>query len=171
MKHPKSLTLLLAAVLLLSLCACGSAPEGAPSLTTVPSGTPAAAPVPTPVPSTAAEPTPEPAPTATPEPSSEPAPVTETIPESAVPAAQHPAAEPTTEIKPVAEPASDPKSTALGFVGSDVSALYAAVGYPISSSYAPSCLGDGEDGELVYDGFTVYTFKATSGGETVSVVL
>ena len=88
-----------------------------------------------------------------------------------MPAAQQPAAEPAPETKPAAEPASDPKTAAASLVGSDVSALYSAVGYPISSSYAPSCLGDGEDGELVYDGFVVYTFKAASGGETVSVVL
>ena len=30
---------------------------------------------------------------------------------------------------------------------------------PESSSYAGSCLGPGEDGELHYDGFTVYTYK------------
>ena len=30
---------------------------------------------------------------------------------------------------------------------------------PESVSYASSCLGSGEDGELVYNGFTVYTYK------------
>ena len=44
--------------------------------------------------------------------------------------------------------------------------LYAAIGKPLSSDYAPSCLIDGDDGELIYDGFTVYTERdATS--ETV----
>ena len=37
--------------------------------------------------------------------------------------------------------------------------LYAAIGEPSGSSYASSCLGPGEDGELYYDGFTVYTYK------------
>ena len=33
------------------------------------------------------------------------------------------------------------------------------IGEPESVSYASSCLGSGEDGELVYNGFTVYTYK------------
>lgn len=137
MKHPKTITLLLLAVMLLGLCACGS--EGAPSPTPEADAAPAITPVP------AAEPA------ATPEPSAEPEP------------------EPSAEPEP--ESGSDAKAAAEALVGSDVSELYEAIGYPVSSSYAPSCLGDGEDGELVYDGFTVYTFKAASGGETVTVVL
>ena len=111
-----------------------------------PSPTPEAAPAPaiTPVPA------PEPA-AATPEPSAEPEP------------------EPSAEPEP--ESGSDAKAAAEALIGSDVSELYEAIGYPVSSSYAPSCLGDGEDGELIYDGFTVYTFKAASGAETVNVVL
>ena len=54
----------------------------------------------------------------------------------------------------------DLKSIAEGLVGRPVSELYAAIGNPLSSSYAPSCLVvDGEDGELIYDGFIVYTEK------------
>lgn len=54
----------------------------------------------------------------------------------------------------------DLKAIAEGLVGRPVSELYAAIGSPISSSYAPSCLVvDGEDGELIYDGFVVYTEK------------
>ena len=48
--------------------------------------------------------------------------------------------------------------------------LIAAIGSPISSSYAPSCLGPGEDGELIYNGFTVYTYRE-NGVETVEDVL
>lgn len=40
-----------------------------------------------------------------------------------------------------------------------VSELYALIGEPQSSDYAPSCLGDGEDGMLYYDGFVVYTYR------------
>lgn len=41
-----------------------------------------------------------------------------------------------------------------------VSELYEAIGEPISSDYAPGCVEPGsEDGELVYDGFTVYTVR------------
>lgn len=51
----------------------------------------------------------------------------------------------------------------------DVSELYAAVGQPNSSDYAPSCIGDGEDGNLYYDGFTVYTYRE-GGSESVEYV-
>lgn len=169
MKHSKTITLLLTAVLLLSLCACGSdaptqeatpAPEAsaAPALTPVPTAEPSAAPEPT------AEPEPSAAPEDTPAPEAEPEPEPET--------GSTPVSAPETVPADIqSSPQSALKDTALELVGSDVSALYDAVGYPISSSYAPSCVGDGEDGELVYDGFTVYTFKAASGGETISVVL
>ena len=61
------------------------------------------------------------------------------------------------------------KATAAGYVGADVSALYAAVGRPASSDYAPSCLGTGEDGNLYYDGFTVYTYRE-NGSEIIQYV-
>ena len=48
---------------------------------------------------------------------------------------------------------------AESYIGKEVSELIAAIGEPESSSYASSCLGSGEDGELVYNGFTVYTYK------------
>lgn len=48
--------------------------------------------------------------------------------------------------------------------------LIAAIGEPESSDYAPSCLGEGEDGNLYYDGFTVYTYRDTDGQETVNYV-
>ena len=44
-------------------------------------------------------------------------------------------------------------------IDQDVSALYAAIGEPSDSSYASSCLGPGEDGELYYEGFTVATYR------------
>ena len=86
-----------------------------------------------------------------------------------------PAAEAQTNAEPQQTTASQPaavsadKTTASGYVGSDVSALYAAIGRPASSDYAPSCLGDGEDGNLYYDGFTVYTYRE-NGSETVQYV-
>ncbi|MBQ3356680.1 MAG: hypothetical protein IJG45_06145 [Oscillospiraceae bacterium] len=49
--------------------------------------------------------------------------------------------------------------------------LIAKIGKPVSESYASSCLGDGEDGELYYDGFTVYTYRDTDGTETVYDVM
>lgn len=51
-----------------------------------------------------------------------------------------------------------------------VETLYAAIGQPQSSDYAPSCLEvGGEDGNLYYEGFTVYTLR-TAEGETVIFV-
>jgi hypothetical protein len=45
-------------------------------------------------------------------------------------------------------------------IGEDVAALYDAIGEPMDSSYAPSCLKPGgEDGELYYNGFTVATIR------------
>ena len=59
---------------------------------------------------------------------------------------------------------------ARAYIGQSASSLIAALGSPISSSYAPSCLGPGEDGELIYSGFTVYTYRE-NGVETVEDVL
>ncbi len=62
------------------------------------------------------------------------------------------------------EPQEDPeiaarRSQALELVGEDVTKLIDALGEPLERNYAPSCLGGGEDGELVYEGFTVYTYR------------
>lgn len=58
---------------------------------------------------------------------------------------------------------------ARGLIGQSVEELYAQVGEPLSAEYAPSCLGDGDDGELVYDGFIVYTYRE-EGSELVEDV-
>ena len=151
MKHLRTIvTLLLAAALVLTLAACGGSPEDSAQKDPVQSVTP--------TPEENSDNAPECSPTSS----------TETTPEATLiptPEAQQP------EENTTSQPPADPKAAAEGMVGSDVSALYAAIGYPVSSSYAPSCLGDGEDGELVYDGFTVYTFKDINGAETVQVVL
>ena len=47
--------------------------------------------------------------------------------------------------------------------------LIAVLGEPLSSEYGPSCLGDGKDGELKYDGFIVYTTQKGS-AETITLV-
>ena len=54
-------------------------------------------------------------------------------------------------------------------VDKSVEELFDLIGEPDSSEYAPSCLGEGEDGCLYYDGFTVFTYK-TADGETVTFV-
>ena len=52
-----------------------------------------------------------------------------------------------------------------------VGALISAIGQPISKSYASSCIGDGQDGEWIYQGFTVYTYRDTNGSERVEDVM
>ena len=52
--------------------------------------------------------------------------------------------------------------------GATVDELYDAIGKPISASYSASCMvADGEDGLLVYDGFTVSTTRFPNGQEIV----
>lgn len=51
------------------------------------------------------------------------------------------------------------KAAATALIGEDVSKLYEAIGEPADSAYTSSCLGAGEDGELYYDGFVVYTYR------------
>ena len=59
-----------------------------------------------------------------------------------------------------ANPAADKKALAESCIDKDVSELYALIGEPESSDYAPSCLVEGgEDGMLYYDGFVVYTTR------------
>ena len=48
---------------------------------------------------------------------------------------------------------------ARSFIGKDVQDLIDELGEPAERSYAPSCVGKGEDGELQYEGFTVYTYR------------
>lgn len=74
--------------------------------------------------------------------------------------------------EPEAEEEQKPLSTeeavaaAKTCIDKPVSALYDLIGEPGDSDYAPSCFGDGEDGNLYYDGFTVYTYRE-NGEETV----
>ena len=51
------------------------------------------------------------------------------------------------------------KALAESCIDKDVSKLYELIGKPESSEYAPSCLVDGEDGALYYEGFVVYTTR------------
>ena len=93
---------------------------------------------------------------------SEPAAVDTTTPD--------PAAESTETAEPAEETGGSLLEIAKGYEGANVDELIAAIGEPNSSDYAPSCLGEGEDGNLYYDGFTVYTYRDTSGAETVNYV-
>ena len=52
------------------------------------------------------------------------------------------------------------KAIAMSLIKHPVSELYDAIGQPISSDYAPGCVEpNSEDGELIYNGFTVYTVR------------
>ena len=99
-----------------------------------------------------------------PAPVSTPAPVQETAVPTEAPIEE--AAEP----EAPAEEAVDLKAVAESYIDKDVSELFAAIGEPLESLYAPSCLGDGEDGEHRYEGFTVYTYKEGE-SEIVRVVI
>ena len=106
----------------------------------------------------------------------EPAEVTEEpAAESAEPAAEPSAAPeaseaPAEESEAPAEEEPSPLEAAKEFEGAPLEDLIAAIGEPLSSDYAPSCLGEGEDGNLYYDGFTVYTYRDGDGSETVNYV-
>ena len=58
---------------------------------------------------------------------------------------------------------------ARALIDHPVEELYEAIGQPNDQKYASSCLGEGEDGELYYDGFTVYTYRETE--ETIYDVM
>ena len=119
----KIVILLLAAVLLLGLCACGKE-EAAPT-----------------------------EPVLNVQPKEEAAVVPE-APEAVIETQASAEAAPETEA-----PAADKKALAESCIDKDISELYALIGEPESSDYAPSCMVEGEDGSLYYDGFVVYTTR------------
>ena len=61
------------------------------------------------------------------------------------------------------------KELAEGCIEKSVDDLFALIGQPDSTDYAPSCLGPGEDGMLYYEDFIVYTYRE-DGKETVEYV-
>ena len=67
------------------------------------------------------------------------------------------------------EPKAPTAADAKAYIGKSASSLISALGSPISSQYSPSCMGDGEDGELVYNGFTVYTYREAGNEKVVDV--
>ena len=71
-----------------------------------------------------------------------------------------------TEPTKVEQPSQNPVEIAKSYIDKPIEELYAVIGQPLSSDYASSCLGPGEDGLLEYDGFVVYTYRE-NGKETV----
>lgn len=183
----KKLTILLCSLLCLTtLAGCGSPSGGASSWVESSASQPTAQPaqsvpdaslpdvsVP---PEDSSQPEEEPSPAAsepqsarsTPEPAvTAPETKPETKPE---PAGSTPESAPTPEPEPQPETPAATKETASAYIGHSVSSLIAAIGSPSGSDYTPSCQGDGEDGELFYDGFTVYTYRE-NGTEIVQDVV
>ena len=140
----KKLCILMAVLLLIGLTACGEKPEPAPE--------------------------PE-----------QPAVETPAEPEQTPEEPEEPAAEQTEEETPAEDPVDPPaeeeKETnplfeqALALIDCSVEELYDTVGMPIDYMYADSCLGEGEDGELYYDGFTVYTYRDLEDNEHIYDVM
>ena len=97
---------------------------------------------------------------------------TDTPAATAVPATAAPtAAEESAAPAPTEAPGADTAALVekiLAMEGQPVEDLYALVGEPNSSDYTPSCLVmGGQDGQLEYDGFTVYTLVQPDGSETI----
>lgn len=58
---------------------------------------------------------------------------------------------------------------ARSYIGKSASSLISGIGSPTSSQYSPSCMGDGDDGELYYGDFTVYTYREGDSEKVVDV--
>ena len=130
------------------------------------SSSPAAAPAPTETaaPAESAAPVETEAPVETPAPSAEPEP-------SAEPVATLPDAGLVRDTKASPSPSEALFELAKSYVDKPLAELQAEIGEPVSSNYVSSCLiPGGEDGELHYDGFTVYTVKSGD-SETVQDVI
>ena len=129
-------------------------------------------PDPTPAPAETAAPAESAAPVETEAPAETPAPSAEPEPEpSAEPVATLPDAGLVRDTKASPSPSEALFELAKGYVDKPLSELQAEIGEPVSSSYVSSCLiPGGEDGELHYDGFTVYTVKSGD-SETVQDVI
>ena len=93
------------------------------------------------------------------------------------PASQNdPTNEPAQQVtEPSEEQTTEPEMTAFQLAEScidkSLEELIALIGEPESADYAPSCLnpGVGEDGNLYYEGFVVYTYREGN-SETVQYV-
>ena len=159
----KKLTALISVLaLLLSLCACSSASEGTPSAGV--SKDPAASQAVSDNPVQNSEPVDSP-------PSD---PVNESdAPGSGGEPSSFPAVESDAPGTGGELSSDERKAIAESLIDHPVSELYEAIGEPISSDYAPGCVGDvaSEDGELIYDGFTVYTVRTADREEYVYDVL
>ena len=66
---------------------------------------------------------------------------------------------------------SELEQKAADLIGKDASKAYDAFGTADSEEYAPSCLGDGEDGVLTFGDVSVYTYRESGNEEITSVII
>lgn len=92
-------------------------------------------------------------------------------PEAPAPAEETPAPAEAAEETPAGEETQDPAEIVariLEMQGQPVEDLIDWLGEPESREYSSSCLVEGgQDGQLCYDGFTVYTLVQPDGTETI----
>ena len=137
----------------LLLIGCGSS---SPAATPAPTET--AAPAESSAPAESAAPVETEVPAETPAPSAEPV---ATLPDAGL----------VRDTKASPSPSEALFELAKSYVDKPLAELQAEIGEPVSSNYVSSCLiPGGEDGELQYDGFTVYTVKSGD-SETVQDVI
>ena len=77
--------------------------------------------------------------------------------------------EPAVAEEPAAPTPEEALAIAMGYIGRPVAELISVIGEPGEKDYAKSCMGPGEDGNLYYDGFIVYTYLE-DGEETIQDV-
>ena len=77
--------------------------------------------------------------------------------------------EPQPDPTPEQSASAEAKAIAMSMEGQSTSALFDAIGQPQSADYTTSCMGPGEDGNLYYDGFVVYTYRE-GGSEVIQYV-
>lgn len=99
---------------------------------------------------------------------------TTAAPETKAPATEPPRQETEAPTQAETEPvATEEESKALALaktcIDKPVEELYALIGEPESTDYAPGCMGHEMEGNLYYDGFIVYTY-VDSGEEIVYYV-
>ncbi|MCI8423701.1 MAG: hypothetical protein HFF50_09245 [Lawsonibacter sp.] len=113
---------------------------------------------------------PEPQPAERPQPIQDPEPPKDSQPAQEPDTSQEPQPPEDPEPSQEPEPAAPTREAAAAYIGRSAASMIAAIGAPNGSSYAPSCMGEGEDGELFYSSFTVYTYRE-GGSEIVQDVL
>ncbi len=167
---------LLLCLLALALCACGGQTAAVQPSPAAETEAPEASPEPTEAPEETPEPTEEPQPSEAPQSAEEPEeeePVSEAPQrESNLPGLNLHEAEAEEPEQTASEPdeaAAERLALAMSFIDRPLEELIAEFGEPESGEYVPSCFGNGMDGELIYDGFTVYTYRSST-GETVTGV-